>query len=254
MTEKLSSLDTERFGFNIARVNDFNTDVRSRLETFRALDTKLIIARVDAADLDLVNRLEKNGFCIKDIQQTYNFDFTKAKIPNQVDNLPFALRFARPEDADQIAALAGSALQNHGHYYADKRLDPALCGDIYADWARKSCCDNGVADKVILAEREGRVIGFLSLKQHERAGERYCAGVIGAVAVGYQGMGIFRAINIAALLWVNTLAVDRLEHNVLVTNYPINRTLAGLGFVVFRSAITLHGWLDEMPRDRSSDE
>lgn len=254
MTEKLSPLDTERFGFNIARVNDFNTDVRSRLEAFRTLDTKLIIARVDAVDLDLVNRLEKNGFCIKDIQQTYNFDFTKAKIPNQVDNLPFALRFARPEDADQIATLAGSALESHGHYYADKRLDPTLCGAIYADWARKSCRDNAVADKVILAEREGRVIGFLSLKNHGRAGERYCAGVIGAVAVGYHGMGIFRAINIAALQWANTLAVDRLEHNVLVTNYPINRTLAGLGFVVVRSAITLHGWLDEMSCDRSSDE
>ena len=46
------------------------------------------------------------------------------------------------------------------------------------------------------------------------------------------------------------MAADRVEHNVLVTNYPINRTYAGLGFVVVRSAVTLHGWLDEMSLDQ----
>ena len=246
MTEKLSRLDTERFGFNIARVDDFCDDIGARIEALRALKAKLIITRVDTADLALVNALEKYGFCIKDIQQTYSFDFSRAAVPPQLDNLPFALRFARLEDADQMAAVARGALQTHGHYYADKRLDPALCGVIYGDWARNSCLDHRVADKVVVAEREGQVIGFLSLKQHERADERYCAGVIGAVAVGYHGMGIFRAINIAALTWANTMAADRVEHNVLVTNYPINRTFAGLGFVIVRSAITLHGWLDEL--------
>lgn len=238
----ISTLDSARFGFPIAKLSPVDAARPDVLQQLAAAGVKLAIARVPTADVQAVNALEALGFRMKDVQVTHRFDLARfdgvVVQPSQGD-----IRDLRPSDVEQVVRVAAESFTGYGHYAADDRLDRTRCRDAYSDWARRSCEVPGLADKVIVAEREGTIGGFLTLKVFEQDGRRYAAGGIGAVSPAYRGHRVFAAIVSRGLQWGASIGLAWEEHNALVTNYPVNASFAGLGFRIADSTVTLHAWL-----------
>lgn len=238
----ISKLDSSRFGFGVAKLTEVRDDVSELVPRLAAAGVKLVIARIDASDIPGINRLEALGFTLKDFQVTNRFDLTRSSVPVALPN-DFLIRDAEPGDVEHLVAVAAASFSAYGHYAADERLDPARCRDAYVDWARRSCEDPKVADKVIVAVRDGIARGFLSFKLLEHDARSYAAGVLGAVAPGFRGSGMFSAIVIRGLEWGRTAGLAWEEHNALATNYTVNRVFAQIGFTISNASVTLHGWL-----------
>ena len=241
MTDHISKIDSDRFGFLIAKMNWFGEDPAIEIKRLKEEGVKLVMSRVSSAEIGLLNELEAIGFLTKDIQVTYSFNYTERTVLPDQQKTDFSLRDAIPSDTIQIAALARKAFHNYGHYFADTKLDRNKCDLIYEDWAMRSCTDKNIADKIIVAANGREVLGFLSFKKI--SAEKIIKGVMGAVSAGARGKGLFRAINIHGLHWAGIQDVERLQHNVIITNIPVNKTYAHLGFTVIQSEITLHKWL-----------
>jgi len=240
-----SKLDSERFGIKVAKINDFGEDTDLILRELQRSDYKLVLSKIEADKIELMNKLEDFGFRIKDGQVTYKYDMSRfdKNLLEYISDPSVILRSHEKKDIDQIVKLTKNSFYNYGHYAADDKLDKNKCRDIYTDWAYRSCTDPKVADKVFVAEIEGVVAGYLAFKNFGTGEDIYTAGVLGAVSDKFRGKDIFRKITVKALEWGLEKKFKWEEHNVLINNYPVNRSFSRLGFVVFKSFYTLHCWL-----------
>lgn len=242
--EYISSLDTRRFGFNIGRIDDpgilcspgFPHELRVR-------NIQLVISRVAAEDVQTLNVLEDMGFRVMDIQITWRLSM-EHPTDHRSRNTGIMIREGKPTDKMDLRRIAESAFDNYGHYFADQHLDKSRCREIYPDWAERTLIATAAADKVFVAEAEGRVVGFLSFRVFQKDSARYAASAMGAVEEQFRGRNIFSALVLAGIGWgqENHLAWE--EHNVLAINYPVNRVFSKLGFSPVSSWVTLHYWPD----------
>lgn len=244
----LSPLDRARFGFEVAKVDDFSSGIDPLLEQFRANSVKLVISRVPSDDIGLLNELEDRGFRIKDTQLTYRYTLGKGSALAFGESIDFRVRKFEPRDTDALVRVAQESFSGYGHYAADPRLDPVKCAEIYEDWARNTCRDQKVADHIVVAEAAGVLIGYLSFKIKSAGDEKYAAGGMGAVSNEHRSLGVFSAIVRAGLKWGEEIGLAWEEHNVIAANLPVNHAFIRCGFRPSHSMVTLHAWLDpEMP-------
>jgi len=242
MIEKyISTLDTERFGFKVAKLPFNCADSIKIVEDLKKTSTKLIIVRVDANNIELINQLEINGFQFKDGQVTFSFDLHKS-LPQPIDRA-FTIKEYDKKFLPDIIEMTKYSFQNYGHYFADNKLDKTKCLDIYVDWSKRACDNLEIADKILVAEKNNKAIGYVAFKSFENTAEKYKAGVIGAVSPESRGLGVFQAIHIESIHLFKNEGFDRIENNVLVTNYPAMKTYIGLSYNIIRSEVTMHCWL-----------
>ena len=244
----LSPLDRARFGFEVAKVDDFSSGIDPLLEQFRVNSVKLVISRVPSDDIGLLNELEDRGFRIKDTQLTYRYTLGKGSALAFGESKDFRVRKFEPRDTDALVRVAQESFSGYGHYAADPRLDPVKCAEIYEDWARNTCRDPKVADHIVVAEAAGVLIGYLSFKIKSAGDKKYAAGGMGAVSNEHRSLGVFSAIIRAGLKWGEEIGLAWEEHNVIAANLPVNHAFIRCGFRPSHSMVTLHAWLEpEMP-------
>lgn len=249
----ISRLDTQRFGFKIARIDDFQGNSSSLCKEMQERDVKLIISRINSSELQTINNLEDLGFRIKDIQLKYRYDlhrldFDYSRLPKD-----FIIREAVPGDIPQLSAIAEEAFRDYGHYSADQLLDKEKCLEIYKDWTRRSFFDKNVADKFFLAEKGNIIMGFLSFKIFAEEGAKYLVSVIGAVSEKFRGKDVFPSLLRLGILWGAGLNLKWVEHKVLAANSSANRSLDKVGFRVVDSFITMHCWFDRQPERKGKN-
>ena len=242
MQDFLSELDTERFGFRVAKIPSDLDNPELVIRNLETLSTKLIIARVDLKNLVMINRLEKLGFLIKDTQLTFNYNL-KDYVPRH-KRTGFSINSFKECYIKQIIEITEKSFNNYGHYFADEKLDRKKCLDIYIDWIKNCCYKKSFADNIIVAEKEGKLIGYLALKTYNNTDSKYTAGVIGAVAKEYRKEGVFQAINTASMNWAKSEGSERIENNVLITNFAVQNTYLKLKFSIIRSEVTMHYWFE----------
>jgi ribosomal protein S18 acetylase RimI-like enzyme len=240
INQYISLLDTKRFGFKIAKLNSYNNETISLIEKLKEEDVKLIIIRIEAADIESINNLEKIGFLIKDVQLIYNYTFNNQIKLNKHNGL--ILRESNENDIPQIIEISKQSFNNYGHYFNDSKLDRVNCLEVYSDWAKNCCINKTVADYVIVAEKEKKIAGYLAFKHFKE--ENYTFASLGAVNPNFRKLGIFQAINIEGLNRAEKLGFKNVRTNVLNTNFPVNSTYIDLGFKIINSVITMHYWLD----------
>jgi hypothetical protein len=236
----ISKIDSERFGFCIAKFSSSIENPELIVSELKKLSVKLIIARVDFSNLKLIEQLERIGFLYKDAQVTFNFNLQN-KLPEKTYNQFSIVSFKEGHLSDLIK-ITRKSFNNYGHYYADDKLDKQKCSEIYTDWIQRCCENRDIADEIIVAEKDNKAIGYLALKMYSNDNERYMAGVIGAVAPEYRKLGVFQAINIESLYYAVSLESKRIENNVLITNYPVMKSYTSLSYTIIRSEITMHYW------------
>jgi hypothetical protein len=242
MNNYISEADSNRFGFKVVRINQFNDSVPKIIEQFRAIEVKMIISRVPAENVQLINEMEQADFRLKDIQLTYSFDIGRGIIPIKTkDN--YIYRDFKPNDIKDIVDISFQSFKNYGHYSRINFPCPIDTGEIYADWAERCCQVEKQADKIIVAIEENKVAGFLALMIRKKGGLNLAVGVIGAVGKKHRNRGVFRSINIESLLWAKQKGLDSVENNVLLDNYPVNKTYSSLGFNIVNGEVTFHCFL-----------
>ena len=242
--EYLSVLDTDRFGFKVAKVNSFNESPEILIKKLKETGFKLIISKIDSSKLNLINRLEDLGFRIKDNQVTYKYDLKKFDdmTLNHL-NESFNIREYQKGDEHSIVKIAEEAFNDYGHYFANDRLNKTACLEVYKNWAIRSCQDVEVADVIFVALKNNEIAGFLSFKKYCENNLAYAAGGLGAVSKKHRGQNVFKMLTVKGLIWGLENNFEWEEHNVLTTNYSVNSTFSSLGFKIRKSFNTLHCWL-----------
>lgn len=244
MTKYLSELDTKRFGLKVARIENFQGDPTKIISDLKKQGVKLIIARVNTDDITTINVLENMGFEHKDSQLKYFLPLINKEKENLGNNKYFKIRTVEKKDVDELTVIAKEAFYNHGHYFADPKLDREKCIEIYMDWTRRCCLDKNFADIVFVAENYNDIMGFLSYKIFYKKNSYYAKTGLGAIREKYRRKGIYTGILKYGTNWAIQSNLDREEHFVPVTNIAINNLFVKLGFKLKGSFVTLHNWLD----------
>lgn len=238
---KESKIDSKRFGFKVAKTDgELFRDISFDESLTLCNDYKLIIARVNLNDVDLINKLEDIGFRIKDTQITYKHNL--ANLKNNVSfNTEVIIREFKESDTPTLVKMAKNSFNNYGHYFKNNKLDKEKCLKVYEDWAYNTCTKKEVADKIIVACIKNKPVGYLSFKIYDEGfGKRYAAGGMGAVDLTERGKNIFPKILKAGLDWSFDANLDWCEHNVIVSNFPVNRSMNKANFKPTNPLATMH--------------
>ena len=148
------------------------------------------------------------------------------------------IRAVRPGEEAAVADVARASFVDYfSHYHADPRLPRDQVDASYIEWAQTSC--TGAADHVNVAELDGRIVGFATLRKNTpEEGE----GVLFGVHPDAQGKGVYRGFMIAGMEWCRDSAMSRMIVSTQVNNYTVQRAWSRLGFLHFKSFYTFHRW------------
>jgi GNAT superfamily N-acetyltransferase len=234
-----SEIDTARFGFAVGQAYDITAaTVSVVLEESRAAGLRLLLARCAASDWPTVHALEASGFLLMD---------TLVYLRRPLDDMPdnggrHEVRPAAPAEADEVAHVARDAFRDYiGHYHTDPRLDPLKVAEIYPSWAHRATADPAVADRVLVAEADGRIAGFAALK---RIDAELVDGMLYAVAPAQRGRGMYRALLAASIAWASRSGYRSMVYSTQLSNLVALKTVLRMGFVPHRSSYTFHRWFD----------
>jgi hypothetical protein len=238
---ELSAIDEARFGVRTAKATlAAPHDVDKALDFCRANDVEFVIARCSTQDLNVVQKMEGEGFFLADTLVCSRRSLLKTPIPE--DRPQVSIRSFRPGDEVAVRAVAAESFRGYyGHYHADPHLDPAKCDEVYVDWAVRSCLSRKVADEVLIAEDEGAVIGFMTIRLNSAdQGQNVLSGVARAA----QGRGAYRSFLVQSMNWCLSQSASEMVFVTQVTNTAVQRVWVRLGFEPSHSYYTLHKWFE----------
>lgn len=238
----LSALDEQQFGIPIARAPLVTLDqLRPILEFCRQRAVVMLIARCPTADLPATHAMESNGFRLMD---TLVYHLCDLPLPAAEGSsaVRVSVRSVQPGEEAEVSRLAADVFRAYsGHYHADPRLDRDRCDAAYASWAYRSCVSREVADDVLVAELDGRLAGFHTLRRNSASEAEW---VLGGVAPWARGRGVYSSIMRTGLRWGVTHGFDRMIISTAITNMVAQRVWAGLGFRPTHAFYTFHKWFD----------
>jgi hypothetical protein len=235
----LSPLDQERFGIVSGRASGVTEgDIGAMLRFCSDNHVRFLIARCAAADLRAAQSMERNGFLLMDTLVYYRRSLMN--LPPAVQLEGIRIRPMDSGDEERIRAVAVACFSNYqGHYHADSELPRESCDEAYASWAVRSCMSRDIADEVLVADLEGAVVGFATLKL---ASPKEGEGVLFGVARPAQGRGVYLGFIIEAMHWFRSHGATRMIVSSQITNIAVQVAWAGLGFAPYQSFYTFHKW------------
>ena len=239
MNIRLSEIDEKRFGYRAARAEDVRAaDIPEMLAFADKNRVEFLYARCTTSDLEAVHRMERGGFELMDTLVYYRFDPVRTALPPLRETKIRTVGTAG--DVTAVRRIAARAFEGYqGHYHADPRLEPAICDEVYIDWAVRSCEDPEVADLVLLAFEGGQAAGFLTLKTLA-GGE--VDGRLFAVDPAYQGRGVGQALLTAGLHWAIGQGAGAVVISTQVTNVRSQAAWVRVGFRPSESFYIFHKW------------
>lgn len=229
--------ETAFFGISTARitVSCINTeDLDSVLAECQASGVRVVHYLADADDDDSILAAERAGFHLVDVRMTLEWNASLEPVVAQTD---LSLRDYRVGDLSRLEEIARTIYRQTRYYY-DRNYPRERCNELYAVWIAKSC--QGDADRVIVAEQDKIIVGFitchLSLDKSE--------GTIGLVGVSAEarGLGVGRAIVSEAQRWFATVGVRRVRVVTQIRNIAALALYQRCGFVVNNVGFWYHKW------------
>ena len=237
----LSAIDEERFGMRVARAPAMTLATVGPVLAFcRAEGVRMLIARCPVDDLPAAQAMEREGFGLMDTLLYYACVLPGVSLPRHASSV-VVRSMRRGEEADVMQVAAEAFRGYGGHYHADPRLDRAKCDETYASWAYRSCVSRELADEVLVAEMDGRIGAFHTLRCNSAEETEW---VLGGVAPWAQGRGAYWSIMRAGLQWGVARGVARMIISTAITNVAVQRVWTRLGFAPSHAFYTFHKWFD----------
>ena len=237
----LSAIDEERFGIRTARASNVTVEeLPGVFEFCGANQVVFLIARCLTSDTRAAQAMERQGFLLMDTLVYYECNLTKRPLPTYTGHV--VVRPLQPGDEDDVKRIAGESFQKYiGHYHADSRLDRTKCDEAYISWAERSCGPNAIADEVLIAELDGAIGGFLTLRfPHPLEGE----GALFAVSPAAQGQGIGQALMVHAMQWFRVRNANTMVISTQIINIAAQKSWARVGFEMSHAYYTFHKWFE----------
>lgn len=236
----LSPMDEARFGVRTAKakLNSIN-DVAVLREFCIVNDVQFAIVRCPTLDAQIAQALEKDDFFLTDTLVYFRCDLDKIQsIP--IEDGVVNIRSVQPGDETSVGQIAAEAFHDfRGHYHADPYLDRAKCDEVYVDWAVRSCISRDVADDVLIAEFDKKIIGFTTLRMESaEIGTTRLTGV----ATAAQKQGVYRCLQAHGINWCKNQGARWLITSTTVSNVPVQKVWVRRGYEPHASEYTFHKW------------
>jgi GNAT superfamily N-acetyltransferase len=238
---RLSTLDEERFGIRTARTSSVTLDNLPEILIFcREEYVSFLIARCPVDDLGAAQAMERAGFGLMDTLIYYRYDLHANPVPTtqkEIHVRPVAIG-----EEEIIKQVAAESFRGYfGHYHADPRLDRRQCDAVYVSWAYRSCVSRDVADELLVAEHEGDIRGFVTLKVMDS--DEADGGLL-AVTPSAQGTGFAQTLMVGALEWCQMRSLRRMLISTQITNLASQKVWVRIGFEPSHAYYTFHKWFD----------
>lgn len=211
-------------------------DIHRVVEECRLSGIQVIHYLADADDDDSILAAEQAGFHLVDVRVTLEWRLNS--IPStQVNGC--VIRDCSTTDISILQEIARSSYSQTRFYY-DRHYPRDRCAELYATWITKSC--QGDADRVIVAERNGAIVGFVTCIVKPDISE----GTIGLVGVkpGMQGTAIGRAMITEAQRWFAGVGMQRVIVVTQIRNISAQRLYQRCGFVTCGIGFWYHKWIE----------
>lgn len=264
--------DSQQLGFKVGRLDyliasgDYKEQYISKEALLKAVlancanqDVRYLTARVNASDLSSIHLLERSGFIIVDGILTFAFMFLHGGEANpgegkHVKSQPSGIsrdietnceiRLSRPEDIEQIKAIAHSSYM-HDRFHSDPLIPKEAADNLHAVWLENSCLGKA-ADAVIVAAKGDRVLGYVTCKI-DRLTALYLGFTVGAIvlvatASDARRQGVAKRMTYGALNWFYDQGVSVVEIGTQLSNIAASRVYESCGFRLVNSSLTLRKW------------
>ncbi|WP_440989451.1 GNAT family N-acetyltransferase [Haloarchaeobius baliensis] len=232
--EKLA-WDTDFFGFGVGKVTAERVDP----ETLAAVDEfchehdiEVVFYLADADDMESAHHAEDAGYRFVDDRITLDRDLDE--LPESVDT-PATFRTATDADIPALRKIAGDVFR-YDRFHADPGFDDEQADEMRATWTENMCGDLG--DRVIVADIDGRVGGFIALELDDGVGKIVLTGVDEFA----QGENVGSGLTVAALQWFREEGCDSAAVVTQGRNIPAQRIYQKLGYRTADSKLWFHKW------------
>ena len=233
--------DSKHFNLKMLELKYFIAEEGANLDDRHAIMKELlddwhgyehVTARINAFDIFSAQIAEKSGFSLVDTNVKYGIDLRRASV-QKFDGSVLEGEGARYEvvrcpcdlpDLVDIAKISWSQTKVAiDRFHADTGLPEKLADDVYTEWLKNSLTGE-LADYVIVPRVDGKVAGFLTLKQHaDKVGDTAIGLlVLAAVDPSMRGKSIYTNM-ISLGLRVLKRDSEVVETGTQVTNYAVQK-------------------------------
>jgi GNAT superfamily N-acetyltransferase len=206
-------------------------------------------ALVPAAETRVAHAFERDGWRLVD--STLEFAWEAGKTRPSAANSRLTLRDARPSDRalrDLTKEVYMRSIRTR--FLADPWLPAERTGELYARWF-ENAIDGTFADNVVIAELDGRPVGFNMIKIESDlsrvAGMGFAAHGIAAVDPITRGLGAQPAMLHYSTEWFGKEGGRFTRGRVLINNQPMQRACLKSGGFIAQAFHTFHAWLGDEP-------
>jgi len=187
------------------------------------------------------------------VDQRAVYEVTRLVAPpmEQLDELASDVRMLSlaPGPASPRLVALGIVAGANSRFRLDDRITREQLERLYETWVQRSS-SRELADEVLIAvSREGREIGFVTIKVRDRTGQ------IGLIAVEEEarGRGVGSQLLTAAHRWMATNGAERARVVTQLSNEAACRLYARMGYHLSEVTAIYHFWpLEKSSRSRGS--
>jgi hypothetical protein len=196
--------------------------------------------RTSLGDLSTVHALESMGFQLIVVARRYYFT-TRRALPPMKDLVP--VRQSRDEDLDELKAIARTSFFP-SRYSLDPRFSQARVNDLYAQWV-ENACRGAVQDVVMVAERQGKAVGFVTCGIEHELNEYFPVRLgsvhLAAASQASRGRGVVPSCWKAGLQWFSD-KVHLMETVIAIQNEATARIALRFGRRFGDACVDFHRW------------
>jgi ribosomal protein S18 acetylase RimI-like enzyme len=195
---------------------------------------------VPVNEIRWIQNLEEDGFRLMDTLVYYGRNL------DHIDNIQtikpsLNICLASKKDANSVAEIARKAFKNYmGHFHADPRLDNSTADAVYVDWASMSVEGASNDSPVVVAKKNGLIVGFLTAKLHDTS---LCEVILNGVHPDAQQQGVYPMMFSFIMDYFNNKNADRIIVSTQINNYAVQKAWSRLGLTHNTSYYTLHKWV-----------
>lgn len=245
MRLQVDNFNSEIFGIKMGNIvnvcnDDFEKKLTSLLVEAKESEYSHLTIKIDSNEKGIFNTAVKHGFVLADTLVEYVFVFNKSILPNIKHKC--ILRDCEMSDLKILKEIAYDSFKID-RFHTDESLDNALCDEYYSKWIENSY--NGFAQKVIVAEFNGEVVGFTTGKVYDD--DKYGHLVLSAVSDRARGLGIYTSMIHKGVQWMmdEHPEVNGLIVGTQINNLAVQKAWINLGFTVYSSTYVLQKYIGE---------
>jgi len=192
-------------------------------------------AKVPTRRIDQVLALTEGGFRVVDVNVTFRRD------PNpqlmELQDAGILVRDSCPGDDGPVLAMASTCF-TYSRFHLDPHIPRNLANEVKRAWV-ESYCQKSRGERLLVAESEGKVVGFLAFLRCAGSGNEELVIDLVGVDKSSQGQGVGR--NLVKSFMNCAVGRDlKLRVGTQVANIPSIRLYESLGFCTSETSYVLH--------------